>query len=419
MYLTSLKDCGAASRGAFDRKVLRVVTDASRRFLRGEKHVAALILTGSIARGEGSFIEAADGRARLLGDVEFLLVSESPERERAVAAGLEAALSEALLGEGIHAPVDVGTVRPDYFDGIRPHIFGVELKAHGKVVAGDRSIMERMPEFGPRDIPRWDAIHLLFNRMVEQMIALEGLLHGDAEDIRNAYYQNIKLTVDMGGSLLAFQRRYLTTYRERARAVEPALYFVDHAGTRERLSTLPLEVKSATAVKLNPSIDPVLSWNGTASRMDWYRRTVLRRWLDLVDRVRTLWGWEMNRHLDGPWTDETEELLQRYLKRERLASRMRGWAKWMLRSRGKGYAPYMQLLRSFPAGSPRALIYAAAAMVYFSSPQALAGDDGVGHVNEANRALEMLPHHGKFSSSDWTSACRCVVESWKEHVKDG
>ncbi len=384
----------------------------------------ALILTGSAARGELSFVPDVSGTTRHLGDVEFLLVCEPGSGGSALARWFERRLARLLEDNGIETSVDVGYVRPDYFARLKPHIFGVELKDHAKVLYGDESILEMIPDLSAKDIPRLDALHLLYNRMVEQMMRLDGLLNGGAEDIKKAHYQNIKFTLDAGGSLLVFQRKYRTTYHERGKLIGEAVEAIDHSFTRKSLAKLPEQVRHWTSIKLNPLKDEILAWDGSPSKVEANREVVLKGWLELLRMVYSLWIWEMNNHLDGKWSNEMETLLKRYLKRERFASRAHGWAKWVSRVRSSGDVPYVRLFKLFPVGSPRALIYASAALLYFSLPYALEGyvpeesGDSIWKSN-ARKAGKLLPGFNGVITTDWPSICGSVVGSWEEHVKNG
>ena len=419
------KETGLTGSQRFDIALKAAVAELSQELFKGSlARDITLILTGSLARGEGSFLPDAGGAIRFLGDLEFLLVSASGTSGRALAMEFERALEGRLEECGIDISVDVGYVRPDYFTRLGPHIFAVELKAHAKVLYGDESVLEKIKDFNANDIPRWDALHLLYNRMVEQMMLLDGLLSGGPEDIRKAHYQNIKFTLDVGGSLLAFQRDYRTSYMERTRAVARAVEAIGHGPTRECLSKLPEELKYWTLVKLDPSCDPILSWDADASRTEDNRKAVLKRWLELVRIVHGLWLWEMNNYLGAGWTDDTEILLKRYLRSEGLGMRAHGWAKWVSRLRANGGVPYARLLKLFPVGSPRALIYASTARLYLSLPYLLE-EYGPGECKDsirridASKAGELLPALSGAASTDWPSVCGDLVGSWKEHVKNG
>jgi hypothetical protein len=410
-------------------RVIRLFTDAAGVLPKEVScQITALILTGSIARGEGSFMRGKKGRVRLLGDVEFLLVAKDPAQARELAQKVERIFSDILRGIGIDPDVDVGSVTPEYFKNLKPHIFAVELKEHGKVLVGDSTILALIPDFGSEDIPRWDALHLLFNRMVEHMGAYEGLIHGNARDIQKANYMNLKLTLDLGGSLLVFKNNYKPTYKERAAVITDAVMAIEEVHTRSKLAALPEDLKYWTSVKFNPVTDEVMRWDGNPAKLELFREKVKNRFTAITEMMQALWIWEMNHYLGAGWTNDYHALLKAYLKTEGFRLRMRGWAKWTLRNRrgGKKVKEQFRLLRVFRKGSPRTLIYACAALLYFtisidaqeegstSSEQSLSG-----YHENLILIKGLLPTTPISMKDDWFSACKRVVSTWQEHVKNG
>src|SRR5204863_4537119 len=101
--------------------------------------LVALVLTGSFARGEGSVLEV-DGHLRVLGDLEFFVVSSTPVDDRALRARLARLSREAtaLYGSGdIRVDIEFGTLELDYLRRrARPSIFLHDLVRHGRVVRG-------------------------------------------------------------------------------------------------------------------------------------------------------------------------------------------------------------------------------------------------------------------------------------------
>jgi len=403
-------------------RVIRLFTDAAGVLPKEiSTQITALILTGSIARGEGSFLRGKKGRVRLLGDVEFLLVARDPAQARELARKVEHIFSDILRGIGIEPDLDVGSVTPEYFEGLKPHIFAVELKEHGKVLVGDRSILGLIPDFGAKDIPRWDALHLLFNRMVEHMEVYEGLLSGNARDIQRANYMNLKLTLDIGGSLLVFNNNYRPTYRQRAAVIREAVESIEQAQTRAQLASLPEDLRYWTSVKFNPVMDEVMRWNGDEARIEVLRSKVLGRFKEVKEMMTALWTWEMNHYLELEWTNDHRRLVNRYHKSEGARLRMRGWAKWVVRNRraGRGGGQQLALLKRFHKGSPRTLIYACAALLYFSIPEQAPGSDAPVCREDLKALSGLLPAAPISSGDSWFAATGRVVSAWQEHVKNG
>jgi len=126
----------------------------------------AVILTGSLARGEGTFVEDSEG-CRLLGDAEFLLILRAGSRlprEQAVNR-VATRIARQLLERGVRGRVELSPAHPSYLRKLRPHIFAYELRACGQVVWGDPGILSLTPVFSPAAIPLEDGWRLLANRV--------------------------------------------------------------------------------------------------------------------------------------------------------------------------------------------------------------------------------------------------------------
>lgn len=422
MAILLFENRDANLKETMNARVIRLFNDAARALPRDiSSRVTALVLTGSIARGEGSFLRGNKDRVKLLGDVEFLLVAKEPAEGRRLAVKVEHIFSDILRGIGIEPDVDVGSVTPDYFKNLKPHIFAVELKEHGKVLVGDTTILELIPDFGPSDIPRWDALHLLFNRMVEHIDVYEGLLYGSQRDILRANYMNLKLTLDLGGSLLVFKNNYRPSYRERAAIIEQAVLAIEDTHTRNKLANLSEDLRYWTSVKFDPSMDKVMMWDGDATKTEQYRQKVIRRFMEIRGMMEALWIWEMNHYLNLEWTGDYHKLLKRYRKSEGLMLCLRGWAKWAVRTRRarKKATQYLPFLRLVSKGSPRTLIYSSVALLYFVLPCDGAEKESRQFAENLKVVRALLPAASISTRDGWFVVSKRVVKCWKEHVKDG
>ena len=313
----------------------------------------AVVLTGSLARGEGTWLQ--DGsRVRLAGDADVFVIFDDraalppPERiER-----LERAARDRLAAAGIDAHVGIGAVRASYLCRLRPNIFSYELITHGKVVCGDSHVLKLAPAFAASQIPLDDGFRLLMNRMIELLAAACELdaPHASASAVR---YHVMKMWLDMATSYLLFERRYVPTYRGRAARLR------DLAGEPSALGPIPLDrfaqtVALATRCKLGES--GILE---------------MREFADLetlIGAAHSLWRWELTR-LTAPGSADGD-LLRRWIAAEPISARIRGWAAVAKRA-GTARAifrmpAWIGLARK---GSPRRLIYAAASEIVFALPR--------------------------------------------------
>jgi hypothetical protein len=327
--------------------------------------LAALVLTGSFARGEGS-VMASDSRLRVLGDIEFLAVLPGETqfhtfRTRMPQWGRE--VSEAVR-DVIEVDVEFGPVIVDYFRRLaRPSIFVYDLIRHGKVICGPADIVKHVTEFGPERIPAGDALHLLFNRTIEQLEAYDRTTALEGRALWDLAYQRQKLVLDLAGSALAFVGRHEPSYEARPAAFERLL-----AETPALRATLPAafraELERAARIKMSPGdgrgvLPPGLP---LAQQREWIRDQIVAG----VPAVAAFLHWELSEMLDDRQT-ELPMLLRRWARGTTLRRRIWDWAKVALHP----VRPPLRLSRLragalFCRSTPRGLLYTAGALSYLN-----------------------------------------------------
>lgn len=320
-----------------------VVRECGQRYSRS---LRAIILTGSLARGESTMLPRG-GSVRIAGDAEFLLVF----RRRAMlpAPGdlseIAHAISRSLLGKSITCPIHLAGVTPAYLRRLPAHIFSYELRAEGKVVMGEQDVLSAIPEFDPREIERADAWHLLSNRMIEWLEALAAASQGGQPD-PGLFYATIKLWMDAATSLLVFLRAYEPGYQARAKRLATL-------ATSRQLFALPFSLREFSA-----AVDVATAWklmpdDASAQRMGWDFCEQARRHAGL------LWCWEA-KQLTG--LDDGAAPLT-FLRSSRLRSTP--WRGWLRAAREcqrlDMRQPRQRWLGLGRWGSPRQCIYAVAA----------------------------------------------------------
>jgi hypothetical protein len=314
------------------------------------KGLRAALLTGSLARGEGTWLREGSG-VRLAGDIDLLAVFENrtslPPHDRV--ARLERAIEDRLSSAGIKVHLSLSPVPAGYLRRLQPNIFSYELIAHGKVVCGDAHILELAPVFTASAIPLDDGFRLLMNRMIE---LLETLCTRDvsAATASAFRYRAMKLWLDMGTSYLLFERQYSPTYRGRA----------------VRLCELAAEPRALAPIALRRFAQTVAI--ATRCKFGESGALEMREFADLatlIDDAHSLWRWELER-LTAPGASDTD-LLRRWIAAEPIAARMRGWAAVVKRSgRARAMARMPGWIGLARRGSPRRLIYAAASELLFA-----------------------------------------------------
>lgn len=337
------------------------------------RELEAVILVGSLARGEGSVLLGPGDGLRLLGDVEMLVILRGVTDWRGARRAMAALGAEATAGLGRrgrvasieYTPADVRYLQRR----VRPSIFAWDLLQHGKVLSGRPDILEEMKGFEVGDIPRADALELVMNRIVELLDAPE--VRGGDPDPLAAAYRLDKTTLDLAGATLAFCGRHVSRYGLRPLALAELVRSAPERLPAAVADALVAELPGACRAKLQPTREVLLR----AGRSERDR---------VLARARELWSWQAGRLYASTRRDATTpDLVRRYLGAEPLRERIRGWVKFLvhpLRPSGSVLAA-RRLSRLVLTASPRRLAYAAVL---------LASEGG----QWENRAGRLLPSGG-------------------------
>ena len=285
--------------------------------------VRAVVLTGSLARGEASIRRTPD-RAHVLGDAEFFLVLRDGETLPGVARSkaMGRSATARLAAAGVECEIDLATVHGAYFASRQPAIFAYELRVCGKVIWGE-NVLRLIPAFSSEQIPREDGLRILCNRGIE----LLGALAREEEGGGAAGYAAAKLYLDMATSLLLFLGAYAPGYKARRTALAK---LVGDGGGRDwpfEAEEFSGRVARCTEWKLS-GMCPAGEWNFCA---------------EAAAHAAALWRWELAR-MGAPVT-----------------GRLRGWM-YVLRAMGwhRSWRYWPRWARMARTGSPRAWIYAVA-----------------------------------------------------------
>ena len=325
--------------------------------------LVGIVLTGSFARGEGTVVPI-DGHLRVLGDIEFLVILPHGRDYRALRpalAGWSRQVSQTLGEQGVRVDVEFGPAEESYLRRrARPSIFVYELRTHGRVVWGPADLLRRIPPFGADAIPRADAVHLIFNRAIEQLDAWDRVGGLSCEALFDVAYQRLKLRLDLAGSALAFAGRHVSAYAARPRAFAALL-----GGTPTLAALLPPafvdDLGQAARAKLAPGLADVLPAGPPAQQRAWVRAEIQRH----VAAVAAVLRWELGQLLGGD--APLPVLLERWIDAQPWRGRGRQWAKLALHPMP---APLplsaRRAARLALRSTPRALTYAAGATAYLA-----------------------------------------------------
>jgi predicted nucleotidyltransferase len=187
---------GVRSSGSMRPATASRVAGAVRALRRDRVHrqILAVVVCGSAARGEERPLSSQGGS-----DIDLMVITAS--RSPAVGRRIARVLAEFRdLGiEGGQVPR--ATLR------VHRTLLNYEARCNGAVVDGDPMVLRDIPMRKAEDIPRWEAVRLLFNRLFEHVKLCAGQL--DALSCVAKTYEAI------GEAQLVLQGRYRPSFAER------------------------------------------------------------------------------------------------------------------------------------------------------------------------------------------------------------
>ena len=389
-----------------------------------QKKLKAIVLTGSLSRGEGTILTCPNGSLRTFSDIEIMVVLACQSnlwQAKKTFRLLKKEASLELANKGLPCDVTYGAISTKCLQRLTPAMFTVELQKHGKVIWGDKDVLNEMPTLQEANIPRIDAINLLFNRMMGQLIALDNIEHADSKGLEDAIYHSAKVYLDIAGSLLTFQGKYEPTYLERARRFREEFSQIKQTWVGEKLKGFPQTLDFWTNFKLEPSLDKLpYRKEGVTTSLSVLREYGLHLWTELVDYVKAAWVWESNQFLGSTWTENPVILAREYCAKESLKIKIRGWLKLAKYSRlYKRRFSARRSLGLFPHASPQTLIRLSGAIIYFNMLTAIQERDNLEQASFEFVRKHRLPscHKDDSAKLTWNLLKDEVIDNWQLFVK--
>ena len=381
---------------------------------------AAVLLTGSFARGEGSILRDKD-RLQVLSDMEFMVVnSRGADINRAQQFLDEEAhnTGKYLARQGIECEVEFNSVHRDYLNRVHPAIFSYELMAHARTVWGDAKILTAAPRFPISAIPRWDAWRLLNNRLLEQLQWAEISARWEVRDLRAAFYHALKCYLDMATVILIFAGHYRSRYGERAAALETWA----RAATREDApfaEDLAERVAACTTFKLRPGFGVRPLGVDLSAEPEMLSGEVRRAIAELIRMFHLVWRWAGNAFIGttGRPVNDDLALQNAVMRTQPRREKLRGWAKLALMPEVRRRPDFFSRMgRLLLKGSPRYLVYTVASNLCFRLPEILNG-----MTPELTDQEELLPVtfvHEPVADSAWWRLRDDVLSGWRLFLRN-
>ena len=373
-------------------------------------NLKSMILTGSLARQEGTFVCDADGWKQF-GDAEFLLVfekgAELPSGESLLK--LQRAIESELLGRDLQCKISLAAVHPKYLRLLRPHIFAYELLTCGRVLWGE-DVLSSIPRFPADAIPLEDAWRLLCNRMVELLEVSTRITDGVRELPKEVFYQTTKLYIDMGTSFLVFAGGYEPSYAGRAGSMRN-LQTEGHIAINCPLNLVRFAERVIACTEYKLSGAGRLELPGPPKD-----ESSLAFWREAIDDAHLLWRWELTQLIGtkDPLTDE--QLMERWMRQQPIKEQLRGWL-FVLRREGwhRSWRQWLGWIRCALRGSPRYCVYAVASALLFNLRALFAEGSEIAEAKSSmTEILSWLParHAAPPVSQDWRYVTEEVVRNY-------
>jgi len=276
-----------------NKKVAKIIEELKEEIVH-RFHPESIIISGSFGRGEAVVFEE-NGKLKFLSDCEVILI---PYKWIFSRKKLDEFEQEFYRKTGLKVEISGFTptlylTLPFLKNKIKPTIANYDLKYGSKVIYG-KNYLDKIPNFKPEDIPLWEGIRLILNRMAE---ALEHF--SPKNPTQEMLFWTDKIVLACQDSLLLLLKEYTPSYRKRnERFLELAEHF--EIPCIEMLIKFSIE---ATKRRLGLS-----SYSLSANKM-------IRYWFEVCRVCDEVFRYVLNKGFNIKFKDYTE-FQEKYLSSE-------------------------------------------------------------------------------------------------------
>ncbi len=394
------------------RTILRRIVDRFEEEKRGASGGAALVLSGSLALGEGASFRDEEGVVQPASDVDLYIVVPEKELPR-WKARLGDIRGKMIDESGVRRLViDLGVTSPERLERLTPGIANCVLSIGGKVIAGDDRLFARRRVIRCDAIEPWDGLLLLFNRTVEELSEMN-LAPDEGRETRECWYRHGKTIRDLGASALAAAGRFTLQPGERE---ERLGRLIEKTSLGRKIPRFLEEYRFWCDRKERGAIDESAGWpigmeDDTPARA---RRRKSRY-------VEAFWLWETETIFPGR---RTRQHGAPFRGPERFRRRAAEWVRFTARRRGGGWAALAsRAATGFPV-TPATANYIAAVWLLLSWAPLDGGEPSQREETLLRRAWSLAPRRGRAGKDagyfeKWCSLRRTVCEFWNAEIIGG
>jgi hypothetical protein len=361
----------------------------------------AIVLTGSLARDEATFVQALQG-VTLLGDVDLFVVFQDtcPLPPASVTHALAKQAAAKLAAWGVKASISFAMVYGDYFERLPQHISAYELRSHGLVLWGEKTILSLIPEFGVDQVCREDAWRLLANRLIEMFELLLAERHEPAKRDDLLQYHAVKLFLDMATSYLIFIGDYRSTYQGREEAIRLA------AGRHSTNLAPPFLLAEFARL-----VGECTRFKVTGEPMACPGRELVH---SALYYTRHLWVWELQQLAQRTDLTDPKRLMESWMAQQSVRVKIRGLASLARRTTwGQRMRHGVRWLRLSRRASPRYWVYHVAAELLFgiSETSQNGANEATPLARDWKRAARLLPVIDLDARGEEPATCRSLARA--------
>ncbi|WP_287588097.1 hypothetical protein [Candidatus Borrarchaeum sp.] len=367
------------------------------------KDICSLILCGAMSRGEGSAI-ISENRVKIISDYDFLVVVKNgdltalQEKLRQLSIDLTKELKLGFLSS-----VEVHPITKAYLKSLIPTIGNFDLKSSGMILYGE-DVLNLIPNFSPKEIPKWDALKILFNRICGQLLSTPpDIFYNDKipdNILEMNAYQTTKMFLDVCTSLLAFHGRFIPSYVGRVNELERLL---DISPSLKEIIPSSTLFQKWLEFKKYPCLNTLSRISTDSGKTP--REQCLKAWLDATELIFSVLSYEISSLLRRKITGLSFEINNII----RLTNTIFQNEKLVFHSYKRELLSYINTHKSFclkhPIKTvnmlisqifPRSLMYLALLLVYFSTKFIVRGDIRGKYLLDYSRKYLLLLPHMKF-----------------------
>jgi len=384
--------------------------------------IKSIILTGGLTRKEGSVIRYGK-RIEVFSDYDLLvLVDKVTYKIRKQLRNVSTRLTKEFSREGLPSHVDIAPISIQALSNMKARMFTLELKEYGKSLYGEDH-REYMPDLKAEDIQQEDSLRMLHNRIAGVLEYFDpGIFlwkeRKDESLAKFLLYHIAKNLIDLGSSLLSFEKMYVCTYRERVEVLKERF---EKFNISEKYLPLPEIVEEWTEFKLNPDIEGLLKERGYGNP-DYEDMIELGKelWFEHVGYVEALWKYEVQKRYNTEETDISKLIDVYFESNNTLREQLAGCYRYVVKKPAD--FPFHSLvsgcLKSVKGSALVPSVYSLSNLIFFYAPIMLE-QNTFPQESSFIKYVKKLPIHSllkRDKNQVWDSARIDAVHLWHMFV---